>query len=129
MDPTRTLRLLLCGALLTLGSACTERQERQHEMEVAEPDPRLDPTREALREPIRPDIEPPPEHRQPLEIHDDQPPGLEERQQARQRVDDPRTAEGPPHTPTDQPLPVDAPIPAAVDDRPEGIDPTRRPER
>jgi hypothetical protein len=112
MEAIRTLRLLLCSAALTLGSACTDGQERQHEMQVAEPDPQLDPTREAVREPIRPDIEPPPEHRRPLEIHDDQPPGYDERQQSRERVDDPRAAEGPPHTPTD---------------RPEGIDPTTDP--
>jgi hypothetical protein len=127
MNRSPIARLLFCGAVLVLGSACTDRQEREHEMQVADPDPQVDPTREAVREPLREGIQPPPEHRQPPGIAEEQPPGFEERQQARQEVDDPRAAEGPPHTPTDQPLAVDQPIPEAVDDRPEGIDPTEEP--
>jgi hypothetical protein len=123
----RTVTFLAGAALLAALGACTDRQEQRHEMEIAEPDPVLDPTREQVREPLRRGIEPPPEHRQPLEFVDEEERAAEERRQRRIDEIDPRALEGPPEVTTEQPLPVDAPIPHAQDDRPEGIDPTEEP--
>jgi hypothetical protein len=123
----RILRVLFCAALLAAIGACTDAQEQEHEMGVAEPDPRIDPTREAVREPLRRGIEPPPEHRQPLEFSDEELRRLEERDQRRLDEVDARTLEGPQEIPTEKPLPVDKPIPEAVDDRPESLDPTDDP--
>jgi hypothetical protein len=120
-------RAIFCAALLTLAAACTETQERDYELGVDEPAPELDPTQTQHWEPMREGIEPPPEHRQPLDFGPDETAEAEARYQRRLESDDPRAAEGPATTPTEQPLPVDAPIPTAVDDRPESIDPTEEP--
>jgi hypothetical protein len=123
----RLLRGLLFGVLLAPLGACTDAQEEQHEMGVAEPEPQLDPTRERFREPMREGIEPPPEHRQPLEFTDQEMRELEARDQRRLETLDPRALEGPQPIPTEKPLPVDEPVPATQDDRPESIDPGEDP--
>jgi hypothetical protein len=124
---SRSLQVLILAGLLAVVGGCTDAQEQQHEMGVAEPDPQLDPTREQVREPMRRGIEPPPEHRQPLEFTDEEARERDEREQRRLDELDPRALEGPQAVPTEKPLPVDQPIPAAVDDRPESIDPTEDP--
>jgi hypothetical protein len=120
-------RALCAAAVLILMGGCTEPQEREYDLGVDEPAPELDPTQTQHWEPMREGIQPPPEHRQPLDFGENDMAEAEARQQRRLESGDPRAEEGPPTTPTEQPLPVDAPIPEAVDDRPEGLDPTQEP--
>jgi hypothetical protein len=124
---TLPFRALCLAALVSLVSACTESQERDYEFGVDEPMPDLDPTQTQNWEPMREGIQPPPEHRQPIDFGEDDTAEAEARPQRRLDSGDPRAEEGPPTTPTEQPLPVDAPIPEAMDDRPEGLDPTQEP--
>ncbi|MFU8815107.1 MAG: hypothetical protein ACNA7W_07160 [Pseudomonadales bacterium] len=121
--PRQPLRVLalgsFCGMLLGAMAACGDPAQQT---DVAEPEPRLDPT-ETGREPLREGLSEPPEHRQPLDLGEPDPRDVEGRLERREQSGDPRTEEDLPQTPTEQPLPVDEPIPAAADDRPEGLDP------
>jgi hypothetical protein len=119
--------VLGCGALLVLIAACTQPQEQEYDFGVDAPDPALDPTETRNWEPMREGIEPPPEHRQPIEFRDEEEAQARERYERRLETGNLRAEEDVPNTPTEQPLPVDAPIPDAMDDRPAGIDPTEEP--
>ena len=120
----RAARTTLCALLLGIVAGC---DREPYEAHVDEPDPQLDPTETRHWEPLREGLSEPPEHRQPLDVGDDDTSDFDTRLERREQAGEPRTEEGPPATPTEQPLPVDAPIPRAVDDRPQGLDPTEDP--